>query len=236
MPRVESLSSVPLKVRLIAFFFFLLIRAWGLTYRFRIVGNTKDFAGLFDRGDSVILACWHNRMFVFATYFCRYMLPRGYGMAMMSSDSKDGEIGATVGKIAGVRVARGSSSRRGAEGFRTLYRAIVKEKRTIVLLTDASKGPVYKAKAGVVTLAKLTSKPILPISCWADKYWRIPSWDRMIFPKPGAKVVITVGDPILVPRNMDETESEDYRLLAEKAMDHLGFDAVDIFPRSVSAI
>lgn len=236
MPRAESLSNVPLKTLSIAFVFFSLIRAWGRTYDFRFVGNTREFLGLYNRQDSVVLACWHNRMFCFATYFCRYMLSRDYRMAMMSSDSKDGEIGATVGKVAGVRVARGSSSRRGAEGFRTLYRAIVKEKRSIILLPDASKGPVYNAKAGVVTLAKLTGKPILPISCWADKYWRIPSWDRMIFPKPGARIVITVGESFKVPRSAGEEEIESYRVQVENAMDQLGYDAVGQFPKTCPAI
>lgn len=236
MPRDESLSSVPRKTRVFAFLILAIIKVFSFTYRLRVVGNTKDYLGMVERGDSLVIACWHNRMFYFATYIYRYLLRNGFRLAMMSSDSKDGEIGATIGKYAGAKVVRGSSSRRGASGFRGLYRAIVKDKHSIIILPDGSKGPVYKAKAGVVGLAKMTGKPILPVSCWASKYWRIRSWDRMIFPKPGAQIVISVGELIDVPREVEEAETESYRARVEQELDRLGFEAEAPFKKGCQIV
>lgn len=228
MPSDDTLKTVPRKTRAIAWLTLLIIKLFSFTYRLRIVGEREPFIGLVERGDSVVIACWHNRMFYFATYIYRYLLRKRFKLAMMSSDSKDGEIGATIGKYAGAKVVRGSSSRRGASGFRGLYRAIVKDKHSIIILPDGSKGPVYQAKVGVAGLAKMTGKPILPVSCWASSYWRIRSWDRMIFPKPFARVVISVGRLIEVPRDSDENDLEAFRQQVQDELDRLGFEAESV--------
>ncbi len=232
----ETLSTVPRKTRLIAFLTLTAIKIFSFTYRLRVVGHPEHLLGLVDRGDSVVVACWHNRMFYFATYIYRYLLRKQFKLAMMSSDSKDGEIGATIGKYAGAKVVRGSSSRRGASGLRGLYRAIVKDKHSIIILPDGSKGPVYEAKVGVAALAKMTGKPILPVSCWASDYWRIRSWDRMVFPKPFSRILITVGDLIEVPRRSDEDELEGFRERVQVELDELGRQAVEPFKKVCKCI
>ncbi len=236
MPTDETLSNVPRKTRVIAFLTLAAIKVFSFTYRLRIVGHSEHLLGLVDRGDSVVVACWHNRMFYFATYIYRYLLRNKFKLAMMSSDSKDGEIGATIGKYAGAKVVRGSSSRRGASGLRGLYRAIVKDKHSIIILPDGSKGPVYEAKVGVAALAKMTGKPILPVSCWASDYWRIRSWDRMVFPKPFSRIMITVGDLIEVPRRADDEQLEVFRQRVQVELDELGFQAEKPFEKVCKCI
>lgn len=227
----DSLNNVPRKTRIIAWLTLAAIKVFSFTYRLRVVGHPQHLLGLVGRDDSVVVACWHNRMFYFATYIYRYLLRNRFKLAMMSSDSKDGEIGATIGKYAGAKVVRGSSSRRGASGFRGLYRAIVKDKHSIIILPDGSKGPVYEAKVGVAGLAKMTGKPILPVSCWASDYWRIRSWDRMIFPKPFARIMITVGDFIEVPRKADDEDLEQFRIQVQRQLDALGIEAEQPFKK-----
>lgn len=231
MPSDETLSSVPRKTRFVAFLTLAAIKVFSFTYRLRIVGNPQHLLGLVGRQDSVVIACWHNRMFYFATYIYRYLLRNQFKLAMMSSDSKDGEIGATIGKYAGAKVVRGSSSRRGASGLRGLYRAIVRDKHSIIILPDGSKGPVYEAKVGVAALAKMTGKPILPVSCWASDYWRIRSWDRMVFPKPFARILVSVGDFIEVPRRSDDADLDGFRLKVQRSLDELGYTAEEPFQK-----
>ncbi|MBC2605550.1 lysophospholipid acyltransferase family protein [Pelagicoccus albus] len=236
MPVDESIKSAPRKTRIIAFLILAVIKVFSYTYRLRVVGRRDEFLGLTERDDSMVIACWHNRMFYFATYIYRYLFSEGFKLAMMSSDSKDGEIGATIGKYAGAKVVRGSSSRRGANGLRGLLRAIKRDKHSIIILPDGSKGPVYKAKVGVAALSKMTGKPILPVSCWASDYWRIRSWDRMIFPKPFARVLITVGDLVEVPRSSDDEDLDRYRVQVEGELDRLGIEATQAFPKYRPAI
>lgn len=221
----------PAKTRFIATLILLIIKVLSFTYRIRITGNVESMKGLLTREDPVIMACWHNRMFYFATYLYRYLLRRGFKLAMLSSNSKDGEIGATIGRKAGAHVARGSSARadgtdkQGAAGLRTLYRAVAKKKHSIILLPDGSQGPVYKARAGAVVLAQLTGAPVLPLSCWASRYWRAPTWDRMIIPKPFARIEIRVGEEFCVERKQTDESMESHRLHLEEVLDRLGKEA-----------
>ena len=55
-----------------------------------------------------------------------------------------------------------------------------KEGYATIILPDGSKGPKCEAKMGVAMLAKMTQVAIIPMSSSADRYWRIPSWDRII--------------------------------------------------------
>ncbi|MDQ8205341.1 lysophospholipid acyltransferase family protein [Pelagicoccus sp. SDUM812003] len=222
----DEAKTIPPKALFLARLIYLIIRLLSFTYRIRIRGNRQALLGLKQRQDALILAIWHNRMFYFATYMYRYLLrQRDFSMAMMSSDSKDGEIGATIGKLAGMNVVRGSSSRRGAAGLMALYRKIVKQKLSIIILPDGSKGPVYKAKVGAVALAKMTGKPILPASCWASSYWRIRSWDRMIIPKPFARIEVVVGQEFVIDRRADDEQLERDRQNLESVLDELGRQA-----------
>lgn len=221
--------KAPLKTRIAASFLLVIIRILGRSYRIRISGERGVLLNLLERDSPVILTLWHNRVFYFATYFDRYLLRRGFRLAQMSSHSKDGEIGALVGKLAGAAVVRGSSSNRGAAGLRGLYRAMVIDRQSTIILPDGSKGPVYKAKSGVVMLAKMTGSSIIPLSFWASRYWRIGSWDRMIIPKPFARIQLTVGAPIRISRDSPEEETETCRLEVESALDRLGREAEAAF-------
>jgi len=53
--------------------------------------------------------------------------------------------------------------------------------------------------------------PIVPLGFAARRAWRLPSWDRHLIPKPFSKVVITVGNPYTVPREMDSDAVEHWR-------------------------
>ncbi len=220
-----TLAPVPFRTRVIASLILLIIKIASYTYRIRITGNTQSLKELLTRDHAVIIACWHNRMFYFATYLYRYLLRYGFKLAMMSSDSRDGEIGATIGKKAGAHVVRGSSNKRGAAGLRSLYRAIAKQGHSIIILPDGSQGPVYKAKVGAVALSQLTRAPVLPVSCWASSYWRIGSWDRMVIPKPFARVEVRVGEEFVVAREQTSESLEAHRAALEQTLDRLGREA-----------
>ncbi len=191
------------------------------TYRVVTFEGRERWESLLADSDPVILSAWHNRIFFFASLFEK-RTAKGFKMAMMSSLSRDGEIGAILGRKLGGLVVRGSSSRQGTKGLRALYRAIVKKRHSIIILPDGSKGPVYKAKIGAVSLAQLTGASIIPMSYSADRYWRIKSWDRLIIPKPFARISVVVDKPIMVDRESSEEELESYRSQLELALNDIG--------------
>ena len=148
---------------------------------------------------------------------------------MLSSLSDDGEIGARLGRKGGARVVRGSASRGGTEGFRRFYRLMKKEGYSTIILPDGSKGPKYEAKMGVAMLAKMTQAAVIPMSYAADRYWRIPSWDRMIIPKPFARISVVVGEDILVNRDLEDDDLELARRRIENELNSLGERAKRVF-------
>ena len=51
-------------------------------------------------------------------------------------------------------------------------------------------------------MARVAGVPILPIACAADRAWYLDRWDDFMIPKPFARIVIAVGEPIPVPREI----------------------------------
>ena len=104
-----------------------------------------------------------------------------------------------------------------------------KEGYSTIILPDGSKGPKYEAKMGVAMLAKMTQAPVIPMSYVADRYWRIPSWDRMIIPKPFARISIVIGEDVLIDRDLDDDELELARKKIENELNSLGERAKRVF-------
>lgn len=149
-----------------------------------------------------IFSFWHCQIFPLANLFHRRLLRHGYPVAMLSSWSRDGELGARLGRGWGALVARGSSTHGGTAGLRSLYRTIREHRSAAVTLPDGPKGPPGEAKPGTAVLAQLTGLPILPLGLAISRAWRVNSWDRMLIPKPFSHILIACGDPIQVPRSV----------------------------------
>lgn len=216
-----SESATTLKSRLTARIVKIIISTLISTYQIDWITG-KDKVGALNRSSRpMIVALWHNRI-LFLSVLLKQLVKQGFPITIMISMSKDGDLGANLVEMLGARVVRGSPSRGGTKGLRALYRSSVKDKHSIVILPDGSKGPIYEAKMGMMVLARMTSAPILPISGYASDFWRIKSWDRMIIPKPFSKVVIKVGQEMEVSRKADEPKMESQRQEAETQLNLLG--------------
>jgi lysophospholipid acyltransferase (LPLAT)-like uncharacterized protein len=72
--------------------------------------------------------------------------------------------------------------------------------------------------------------PILPLAFSADRYWAIKSWDRLIVPKPFARVRLAVGEPLEIPRELSESDLEAHKQRLEEALNQL-VQQVEAAPR-----
>lgn len=148
------------------------------------------------RGQPVILCVWHNTL----VYFIHVLAP--LGPTAMISRSQDGDQIAWVANRYGFRLARGSPAAGGSRALREMLRSLA-ERRSVAITPDGPLGPRYVVKPGVVALARHKHVPIVPLAYSALNRWEFRSWDRMKLPKPFARTVIWVGDPIDVS-DMDE--------------------------------
>lgn len=176
--------------------FYLLIRVIGATIRFQIEG-WENFESIERANKLPIYAFWHDRIFA-GTYFFR-----NRGIAVITSQSKDGEYIARFIQRLGYGAIRGSSTRGGVGALVEMIKAMRAGTPTAFTL-DGPKGPRYTAKPGAILLAQKTGNPIMPFVVECKKYWTIRSWDRLQIPKPFTKAKVIISTPIYVGSNVDD--------------------------------
>lgn len=157
---------------------------------------------------TTVLPCYWHQQTVFCVHFLLGLMRRGLNLGFLVSPSRDGEIGAKIFKFWGAKVLRGSSSATGAQALRDIYLAVSRDNLSVATTPDGPRGPAFEFKQGWVTLAKLTGKPILPIAYAANKAWTLDTWDKLVIPKPFARVVIAVGQPTYVAKDLPTHDLE----------------------------
>jgi len=187
-------------------------RTWSATWRLRRHEPPALRARL-ENGEPFVVAIWHGDELGLVCF------GRFYPLATMASWSKDGELMNYVLNKFGFATARGSSSRGGSRALRGLMR-LARQGHAPVIAVDGPRGPVHKAKPGVLELARVTGLPVFPCAMACSRHISLHrSWNLAKLPKPFAKVLIYWGDPIEIERNSDARSPEMARQL-EDAINH----------------
>lgn len=199
--QIRDLIKISLPAFLGAAFLHLLASTW----RWKIVGN--DTAEFQDSG-AKIMAFWHNQQLIIAQVYKRlwprHALPE---MHTLISEHSDGRLVARLVRYFGLRSVAGSSTRGGTKAAYRLIK-ILQEGHSVAITPDGPRGPLYKVKSGVIKVAERGEAPIYTLSAGFDRAWTFGSWDRMVLPKPFARVVILVGKPIRIESGVNpDTEA-----------------------------
>ncbi|WP_303721233.1 lysophospholipid acyltransferase family protein [Malonomonas rubra] len=163
--------------------------------------NRIDFIGeqhpkaIWQRGEHLILAFWHDQLLLMVKGY------RGPGSKILISASKDGELIARVMQYFGQQAVRGSSSRGGRAAFKEMV-ALANEEVDLVITPDGPKGPRHELKDGVVQLARMGNRPVVPMAFACSKGHRFASWDKFLLPYPFGRGVFSFGVPVCF--NKDE--------------------------------
>ena len=192
----------------------LLVKLISRTYRYRLVDTENEQRAL-DAYSSVIYASWHQRFFPGITLFATRK-----PIAIMISQSRDGEMIAQVVDILGWRSVRGSSSKGGIRALKAL-RSLTRQGYRVGHIVDGPQGPFGVVKPGLLTIAQFSGATILPVIMSAQRRWVFNSWDRFMVPKPFSKVFIRFAPPITVPRRLDPDAFEALRQDVEKQIKEL---------------
>ena len=167
------------------------------TVRFRV--QTAEPYRELAAGGGVIYTLWHGRLLPLTYYH------RQQNIATLISQSSDGEYIARVVERWGYTAIRGSSSRGGSGALREMVK-VARTGRSMAITPDGPRGPRQKLKPGVLTLAQLTSQPLIPMSASATRAWWVDArWDLFLVPKPFSTVFVRYADPVYVPRNADDS-------------------------------
>ena len=177
--------------------------------------NWHIVEGLDREGRHMLVSAWHNTILYFIPF-----LGRRIGMPTMISKSKDGDAIALIARAFGVPAIRGSTSRAALSGLRESLRLL--REGHVGITPDGPLGPRYVVQAGAAALAQLSGAPVVPVAWAAARPWEFGSWDRMKLPRPFARIVVLVGEPIWVGRDEDPEQA---RLRIEQAMRRATRDA-----------
>jgi len=161
-----------------------------------------------------IFPFWH-RCVIPAAWFFRHR-----NMAVITSQSLDGEFIARVIQRLGYVAIRGSSTR---GGQRALLEAqsFVKQGGGAAFTIDGPRGPRYVAKRGPVYLARGTEVPITPFYVAVEKKWVLNTWDRFVIPKPFSRALLRGGTPIDVPQGADEATLDERYQQMQSALERI---------------
>lgn len=184
----------------------------------RVITEPAD-AGAFVRAQSpFILAMWHGQFL---------MLPRvdrgGMTVRSMVARHGDAELIGQVLEYFGMEMIRGAGAgsrrrdRGGAQALRAALRTLV-DGESVAMTADVPPGPARAAGEGIVTLARLSGRPIIPVAVATSYYWAFNTWSRITLNLPFGTLAVVAGAPIYVDRDVDAAVLERARLSVEDSL------------------
>lgn len=181
----------------------------------------------------VIFTMWHGQHF---------MLPfvRQYDLdvRVLISRHHDGEINARVAEKLGVQTIRGSTARNASRmlekgalwGFMEMKSAL-EEGAFVCMTADISNLAPRRAGLGIVSLAKVSGRPIVPIAYASSRRIDVTSWDRATINLPFSRAACAVGRIVDVPEDADDALLEEKRREVEDSLNEATARAYAIVDR-----
>ncbi|HSD75730.1 MAG TPA: lysophospholipid acyltransferase family protein [Steroidobacteraceae bacterium] len=206
--------AVPIGMLIIRFF-------WATCRIVRIEGAVHIESRVL-RGEPAVICYWHRHQVLCWWYLRRRLIDRGARIGWLISASVDGEaISEVARRMGGGIVFRGSTTSKGTEALRTMCKAIARDRLSPAITPDGPYGPRSVFKPGVVKIAQLSGAPLVPISWCASHAWVLRTWDRFVVPRPFCRVVMAVGEPVAVPRRLDEAGTTQIKERMERSLEDL---------------
>lgn len=150
----------------------------------------------------VIIAMWHGQHFMVP------FIRRGYPAKVLISRHRDGEINAIAAERLGVGTIRGSGDAggrfdlKGGVGAFQAMLTTLQEGCTVALTADVPK-VARVAGIGIIKLAQLSGRPILPAAVVTSRRKILNNWDRSAVNLPFSRLAMVAGDTVTVPAEAD---------------------------------
>ena len=187
----------------------------------RFVREPADLYGHLEPLQPFIGAMWHGQHFM--APFIRRPQDRA---ASLVSRSRDGELNAIALRELGISAIRGSGARGrdqrrkgGASALRAMLKAL--DGGDNVFLTADVPKIARLCGPGIVTLARMSGRPIVPAAVATSRRLQFGSWDRASIGLPFGRGAIVMAAPIWIDRDADEAACEAARLAVERSLDEV---------------
>lgn len=185
----------------------------------RIIHEPHDMRERLSGLHPAIVAVWHGQ----------FMLTSGFRpspdtkVAAMVARHGDAELIGSAMSHLGVELIRGAGAggrrkdKGGAYALRQAVRAL-NDGYSVVMTADVPPGPARRAGLGIITLARLSGRPIIPVASASSRFLALNTWSRMTINLPFSRLAYTVGAPIRVASDADEAAMEAARTELEQSM------------------
>ncbi len=181
----------------------------------------------------VILAMWHGQHFLIP--FVRRPQDRA---KVMVSWHRDGQLNAIVAEKLGVGVIRGSGAgagagefmrKGGAAAFSGMLDALA-EGWNVAMTADVPKVSRV-AGPGIVKLAQMSGRPIVPVATATSRRIELDNWDRTAVNLPFGRRSVVAMPAIHVPADAGEATLEAARLAVEESLNAATLRAYEMVDR-----
>jgi lysophospholipid acyltransferase (LPLAT)-like uncharacterized protein len=178
----------------------------------------------------VIIAMWHGQHFMVP------FIRRDHPAKVLVSRHRDGEINAIAAARLGVGTIRGSGDTggrfdlKGGVGAFQVMLATLQEGCSVALTADVPK-VARVAGIGIIKLAQLSGRPILPAAVVTSRRKVLDNWDRTAINLPFSRLAMVAGDPITVPADADSATLESSRQALETSLNRASARAYELADR-----
>jgi len=192
------------------------------TTRFR--SDPADYYKVLDDSWPAIVTMWHGQQLLIPAFIRPKDDIRG-----LISHHRDGEFQAHLVEYFGGGLVRGSGHigtgagagsdivRKGGPAAMRHMMRVLEENATMFQTADVPKR-ARKAGLGIVTLARNSGRPILPVVITTKRCIHLNTWDKASIHLPFNRGALVLGKPIFVPENLDRSDMEPYRQMVENGL------------------
>ena len=173
-----------------------------------------DFYAPFDNNHAVIVALWHGEHFLIPFLGRKGKRDR---FTPLTTYHRDGEILARAGMHLGIEKFLRGAGDHGGEFLRKkalqAFSGMMRELKSgghVVVTADVPK-IARVAGLGIVTLAKHSQCPIVPLAMATSRTHRLSNWDRTCINLPFGRMGVVRGEEIRVARDADDATLETAR-------------------------
>lgn len=183
-----------------------------------------------------IVAVWHGQFMMTAM-----LHPGTVPVSAMVAKHGDAEFIGEAMRNFGVTLIRGAGAggrkkdRGGVQALRASVNAL-EQGSSLVMTADIPPGPARKAGLGIITIARLSGRPIVPVASATSRFKSFKTWSRMTINLPFSKMAFAVGDPLYVPNDATEDEQEALRSRLESRLNSLTLRAYELAGADVERI